>query len=62
VTRYYPIFNLADSAIVCGGILTVLLAVRGYHLDGTRSEVARRAATPSAATPSEDAPSADAEP
>jgi signal peptidase II len=52
VTRYYPIFNLADSAIVCGGILTVLLAVRGYHLDGTRSEVTRRA----------DAPSADAEP
>ena len=39
VTRYYPIFNLADSAIVCGGILTVLLALRGYHLDGTRGEV-----------------------
>ena len=39
VTRYYPIFNLADSAIVCGGILTVILAMRGYHLDGTRGEV-----------------------
>ena len=39
VTRFYPIFNLADSAIVCGGILTVLLALRGYHLDGTRGEV-----------------------
>jgi signal peptidase II len=37
VTRYYPIFNLADSAIVCGGILTVILALRGYHLDGTRT-------------------------
>jgi signal peptidase II len=37
VTRYYPIFNLADSAIVCGGILIVILAMRGYHLDGTRS-------------------------
>jgi signal peptidase II len=37
VPRYYPIFNLADSAIVCGGILTVVLAMRGYHLDGTRS-------------------------
>ena len=34
VTRYYPIFNLADSAIVCGGILTVILAMRGHHLDG----------------------------
>ena len=39
VTRYYPIFNLADSAIVCGGILTVILAMRGYHLDGTRGDV-----------------------
>jgi signal peptidase II len=38
VPRYYPIFNLADSAIVCGGILTVILAMRGYHLDGTRGE------------------------
>jgi signal peptidase II len=37
VPRYYPIFNLADSAIVCGGILMVVLAMRGYHLDGTRS-------------------------
>jgi len=38
VTKYYPIFNLADSAIVCGGILTVILAMRGYHLDGTRGD------------------------
>jgi signal peptidase II len=43
VTRYYPIFNLADSAIVCGGILTVLLAMRGYHLDGTRGDVSASA-------------------
>jgi signal peptidase II len=39
VTKYYPIFNLADSAIVCGGILTVILAMRGYHLDGTRGDL-----------------------
>jgi signal peptidase II len=38
VTRYWPVFNLADSAIVCGGILTVLLAMFGYHLDGTRGD------------------------
>ena len=38
VTRYWPVFNLADSAIVCGGVLTVLLALLGYHLDGTRGE------------------------
>ena len=46
VTRYYPIFNLADSAIVCGGILTVLLAMRGYHLDGTRGEPPAAATRP----------------
>ena len=40
VTRFYPIFNLADSAIVCGGILTVILALRGQHLDGTRGDTA----------------------
>jgi signal peptidase II len=40
LTRYWPVFNVADSAIVCGGILTVLLAMLGYHMDGTR---ARRA-------------------
>ncbi|HEV2451093.1 MAG TPA: signal peptidase II [Streptosporangiaceae bacterium] len=33
---HWPVFNLADSAIVCGGVLAVLLAVRGLRLDGTR--------------------------
>lgn len=42
VTRYWPVFNLADSAIVCGGILMVLLALLGYHLDGTRGEPAQK--------------------
>ena len=46
VTRYYPIFNLADSAIVCGGILTVILAMRGYHLDGTRGDPPAQSAEP----------------
>ncbi|REE99702.1 signal peptidase II [Thermomonospora umbrina] len=33
---YWPVFNLADSAIVCGGVLAVVLAARGLQLDGTR--------------------------
>nr|WP_202420313.1 signal peptidase II [Actinomadura rayongensis] len=33
---HWPVFNLADSAIVCGGVLAVLLAARGLQLDGTR--------------------------
>jgi signal peptidase II len=33
---HWPVFNLADSAIVCGGILAVLLSARGMHLDGRR--------------------------
>jgi len=33
---HWPVFNLADSAIVCGGILAVLLSARGIHLDGGR--------------------------
>lgn len=34
---HYPVFNLADSAIVCGGVLAVVLAARGLQLDGTRA-------------------------
>ncbi|GAB3661394.1 hypothetical protein GCM10027589_23630 [Actinocorallia lasiicapitis] len=33
---HYPVFNLADSAIVCGGVLAVYLAWRGVQIDGTR--------------------------
>ena len=35
---HWPVFNLADSAIVCGGILAVLLSARGVHLDGQRDQ------------------------
>jgi len=34
---HWPVFNLADSAIVCGGALAVLLASRGLGIDGTRT-------------------------
>jgi signal peptidase II len=37
VTRYWPVFNVADSSIVCAGILVVLLALRGIRLNGTRA-------------------------
>jgi signal peptidase II len=33
---HWPVFNLADSAIVCGGVLAVLLAARGLQIDGSR--------------------------
>jgi signal peptidase II len=33
----WPVFNLADSCIVCAGALFVLLALRGIRLDGTRA-------------------------
>jgi signal peptidase II len=35
---HWPVFNLADSAIVCGGILAVLLSARGVRLDGRRQQ------------------------
>jgi signal peptidase II len=34
--RVWPVFNLADSAIVVGGLLAVLLSFRGLEIDGTR--------------------------
>ena len=30
----WPIFNLADSAIVCGAVLAAILAIRGIDIDG----------------------------
>jgi signal peptidase II len=33
----WPVFNVADSAIVCGGILGALMALRGIDFDGSRA-------------------------
>jgi signal peptidase II len=33
---HWPVFNVADSAIVVGGVLAVLLSFRGTELDGSR--------------------------
>ncbi|WP_372462229.1 signal peptidase II [Nocardia rosealba] len=34
---WWPVFNVADSAIVCGAILLVALTIFGFEPDGTRS-------------------------
>lgn len=39
--QHWPIFNLADSAIVCGAILAAILALRGLDLDGSGSKTGR---------------------
>ena len=45
---HWPVFNLADSAIVCGGVLAVLLAILGLRMDGTRES---RTSEPAPAEP-----------
>jgi signal peptidase II len=39
---HWPVFNVADACIVCGGFLAVVLAARGIRLDGTREFRIRR--------------------
>lgn len=34
---WFPSFNIADSAIVVGGLLAVVLSFRGIEVDGTRT-------------------------
>jgi signal peptidase II len=41
---HFAIFNLADAAITCGGVLMVLLAFRGLHPDGTDERAQHEAA------------------
>ncbi|MFR9730860.1 signal peptidase II [Saccharopolyspora sp. MS10] len=38
----WPVFNVADSAIVCGGILVVVLSLLGRDYDGTLHVRAKR--------------------
>ena len=56
--EHYPIFNVADSAIVCGGVLGALLALRSIEFDGGRAkdkEAAEKAAEKAAADADGDA-------
>jgi signal peptidase II len=56
---HWPVFNLADSAIVCGGVLAVLLALRGVRLDGSREVVAGPDGTEQDGTVQDDAGDGD---
>jgi signal peptidase II len=69
---HWPVFNLADSAIVCGGVLALLLAVLGLRMDGTRESrnsapapaesVPAPAPAPAGPAPAEQAPATESEP
>jgi signal peptidase II len=48
---HWPVFNLADSSIVCAGVLVVLLALFGIRLDGTRSVQEANSAQPDSSQP-----------
>jgi len=58
---HFAIFNLADAAITCGGVLMVLLAFRGLHPDGTDERALHEAAQRTAAAEAESEVEAEAE-
>ncbi|MFS8103040.1 signal peptidase II [Lentzea alba] len=45
--RVWPVFNVADMAIVCGGATIVVLALRQHDYDGTVNREAKTPAEPS---------------
>ena len=45
--HHWPVFNVADSGIVIGGILAVLLSMLGKGLDGRPTHATRETSTPS---------------
>jgi signal peptidase II len=49
---HWPVFNLADSCIVSGGVLMVLLSLRGVRHDGMRDAQAPRGGAEPDQTPS----------
>jgi lipoprotein signal peptidase len=53
---HWPVFNLADSAIVCGGVLAVLLSWRGIAVDGTHEHAHQHLDEPEAQSDPEPEP------
>jgi lipoprotein signal peptidase len=51
---HWPVFNVADSSIVCAGVLVVLLSMRGIRLDGTK--LTQAAGSPEPGSPSPGTP------
>lgn len=49
---YWPVFNLADTMIVLGGVIAVILSLRGKRLDGSTIGDPEPAAGPDQAPPS----------
>ncbi|MEE4023155.1 signal peptidase II [Gordonia sp. PKS22-38] len=39
---WWPVFNVADSAVVCGAVLLVALSLLGFEYDGSRTGWAAR--------------------
>jgi signal peptidase II len=52
---HWPVFNVADSCIVCGGVLAVVLAVRGVSIDAGSSPL-QPAQRPEESRPEESRP------
>ncbi len=46
--HHWPVFNIADSGIVIGGLLAVLLSMRGIRLDGHHHDDAAEGPAPTA--------------